>query len=753
MRKLVLFFVFCSLIIPLIATKGPLPAKDTTGYTPVSVEPEKYFRINESAEPKDPSIVQISNVVEVVPPMPIPSEDNTIKKDRQAVDQPQEIYRVDPDSYEPDNNYWEATTLIFNAALQSQYHTFHTAGDIDRFGFSGVQGVRYVFFSTQPDAWANPRISILNAYSYSTIAQDDNSGLNNGFFLEFTPTTSDPYLVMIDNTSGMPGAYYLHYTNGTPADDYENDNTSAQATNIFPDGFSSKQLHTLNNSSDLDWFRFNAQAGTTYHFYTTGSTDTYGRIYAANGTTVVALDDDGGVGLNFSISYTCTTTGTYFLQVNGYGGATGFYFLNYNTTAPADAYEPDDTSASSNYLSVTALPQTRNHTLHTPTDVDWFRFYAYTGRRYVFYTSSYVDPDIILYDDALNQIYMDYTVGDFLMYFVPTVSSHYRFRISSFGAPFAYQLTFYYEFDADSYEPDNTSATATNIATTTNPQTQNHTLHNGYDQDWYRFEGIPGRLYFFYSTGSTDTQIYLYADDGTTQLGFNDDSGEGLNFRLEFAPATYGYYKIKVIPYPGNAGPYGFVYYYGATPDAYEPDNTYSVSTTLIPTTVFQSQPHTLHNGTDEDWFIFYAYAGRTYTIYSSGNTDVRAYIYNADVTQFGFNDDGAGYPNFLLQYYITNPGLIYIKVNGYNGAVGAYDINYNYTMGAIAPPMLLSIVLINNNTIYLDWPNVTNATGYRVEGSDNPYSGFVPVANVTSSSWSTTLTYAKKYYRVIAYN
>jgi hypothetical protein len=157
---------------------------------------------------------------------------------------------------------------------------------------------------------------------------------------------------------------------------------------------------------------------------------------------------------------------------------------------------------------------------------------------------------------------------------------------------------FYYEFDPDSYEPDNTASAATNLTVTSTPQTQNHTLHNGYDQDWYRFQGIPGLLYVFYSTGSTDTQIYLYADDGTTQLGFNDDSGEGLNYRLEFAPSTYGYYRIKVIPYTGNAGPYGFVYYYGATPDAYEPDNTYSVSTTLTPTTVFQSQPHTLHDGT-----------------------------------------------------------------------------------------------------------------------------------------------------------
>ena len=151
MRKLVLFFVFCSLIFPLIAAEGPLPTKDTTGYTPVSVEPEKYFRISETAEPKDPSIVQISNVVKVVPPMPIPSEDNTIKKDRQAVDQPPDDHRDPPDSYEPDNFYYDATTLTLTAGLQTQYHTFHTVSDEDWYYFNGVQGVRYVFFSTQPD--------------------------------------------------------------------------------------------------------------------------------------------------------------------------------------------------------------------------------------------------------------------------------------------------------------------------------------------------------------------------------------------------------------------------------------------------------------------------------------------------------------------------------------------------------------------------------------------------------------------------
>jgi hypothetical protein len=237
MRKLILFFVFCSLIFPLFATGELLPAKDTSGYTPVPMNPEKYFRINDTAEPKDPSIIQVSNVAEVVPPLPIPSDENTVKKDRQAADRPPDDYRDPPDIYEPDDYIWEATTLSITAGLQSQYHTFHTAGDVDWFGFSGVQGVRYVFFSTQPTAWANPRISIINAYTYGTIAQDDNSGLDSGFFIEFTPTSTDPYLLMIDNTSSYPGEYYFYYTNGTPADDYENDSTKEQAIIINPDGF------------------------------------------------------------------------------------------------------------------------------------------------------------------------------------------------------------------------------------------------------------------------------------------------------------------------------------------------------------------------------------------------------------------------------------------------------------------------------------------------------------------------------------
>ena len=75
--------------------------------------------------------------------------------------------------------------------------------------------------------------------------------------------------------------------------------------------------------------------------------------------------------------------------------------------------------------------------------------------------------------------------------------------------------------DPDSYEPDDDAADYTLIDPTPFLGAQNHTLHSGTDLDWYRFYGYTDRNYHFYSTGTIDTDIYLYLDDGTTLLEYN----------------------------------------------------------------------------------------------------------------------------------------------------------------------------------------------------------------------------------------
>lgn len=81
----------------------------------------------------------------------------------------------------------------------------------------------------------------------------------------------------------------------------------------------------LDSSSDMDYYRISVSTGGSYTLSTTGSTDTRGRLYNS-GQTSIEGDDDSGSGNNFSITRNLTT-GTYYIRVSGYNGATGAYTI------------------------------------------------------------------------------------------------------------------------------------------------------------------------------------------------------------------------------------------------------------------------------------------------------------------------------------------------------------------------------------------------------------------------------------------
>jgi serralysin len=84
----------------------------------------------------------------------------------------------------------------------------------------------------------------------------------------------------------------------------------------------------LSASTDHDWYRVDLVAGQTYSFAITGTgtdnaIDTYLRLYAANGTTLLAENDDGLPNLNSAFTYTATTTGTFYIDASNYQGPPG----------------------------------------------------------------------------------------------------------------------------------------------------------------------------------------------------------------------------------------------------------------------------------------------------------------------------------------------------------------------------------------------------------------------------------------------
>jgi lysyl endopeptidase len=137
---------------------------------------------------------------------------------------------------------------------------------------------------------------------------------------------------------------------------------------------SSKRVGLINRDGDADWFRVSF---TSAGVWTVASfdaaegnprTDVVGEVFAADGTTRLAVNDDRSpTDRNFEIALTIPAPGTYLLRVTGAPGITGAYGLRSSFALPDDY---GDTAA-------TAAPLGSNANvggaLGSSTDEDWFR--------------------------------------------------------------------------------------------------------------------------------------------------------------------------------------------------------------------------------------------------------------------------------------------------------------------------------------------------------------------------------------------
>ena len=93
---------------------------------------------------------------------------------------------------------------------------------------------------------------------------------------------------------------------------------------------------TIASVGDHDWYRINLVAGQTYSFAMIGTgthslQDTYLNLHNSVGT-VIAVDDDSGPASSSAITFTATTTGTYYLDAGAYNnGSTGQYGISAST--------------------------------------------------------------------------------------------------------------------------------------------------------------------------------------------------------------------------------------------------------------------------------------------------------------------------------------------------------------------------------------------------------------------------------------
>ena len=208
--------------------------------------------------------------------------------------------------------------------------------------------------------------------------------------------------------------------------------TTTTAT-ISPGSFVSV---TIDTAGDSDWFAISLVAGQTYTFSTilAGTLgDSILTLYSSAGTPLLANDDANSSNLFSEITFTATSTGTFYLGVAGYDVETGTAFLT--VTAPV----ADAVAASSATTSSLTLGSAVNGTMDANGDRDWYAVTLTAGTSYVFSTSATggadVDTTLSLRNASGSLLaYNDDSTGTYSrVVFTPTTTGTYYLDVGAWG--------------------------------------------------------------------------------------------------------------------------------------------------------------------------------------------------------------------------------------------------------------------------------------------------------------------------------
>jgi len=243
-----------------------------------------------------------------------------------------------PDAWEPDNLCGQARALTVDFNLKREPHTICPGTEVDLFKFFAQEGAIYRFFT---EGLTDTAGAVLTANCNKFLLKNAScDGVDDNFCLTWTaPSTGEFRMGITGDARGGP--YDLFYQRvsdpGTDCatDSAEPDNVCAQASPILPDAQVQSVGRTLCPPDDRDWFVFQGEAGKTYRFWTTGTTDTKGGVYGATCGKSLAWNDDCDIpnDLNFCITWTAPANGTYHLRVKGLSRdlTVGEYVLRYLT--------------------------------------------------------------------------------------------------------------------------------------------------------------------------------------------------------------------------------------------------------------------------------------------------------------------------------------------------------------------------------------------------------------------------------------
>ncbi len=451
----------------------------------------------------------------------------------------------------------------------------------------------------------------------------------------------------------------------------------------------------IDSADDTDWYQVSLTAGQTYYFTLNSVSGSgldpylavYGQFYWSNTPTLVTSNNDSGPETNAFVTYTPTTSGTYFVAASGYAWSQGLYSLSYGTM-PADTIAGDQTTSAT-----LAVGQTITG-IASGTDSDWYAVQLTAGVTYEVNLTSTPSGNIAGIDaGAVNVFSYDGQVhylatGTFTPYptpyslytdsahtfFTPTTSGTYYVNAQSLDASPGQQANHVngggYSLQVAVAAPDIDASGAVNLAIGSSISS---VISQPTDTDTFNVSLVGGQTYLFYMTASGDqpTQSTSLKIGGQSTTG---DTYNGTASAIRFTASGTGTYSLV-------AGGFGGGYTITAeTTTADIPGNASTNATVPIGSTI---NGYTDSEG-DVDWYAVTLTAGTTYAFSMSSRFNhyaVKTFnLVTADGTVLtaGSNNDYSG-SAFSMQYTPSVSGTYYLS------ALSTWPAN-DYTIKAIAP-------------------------------------------------------------------
>ena len=182
-----------------------------------------------------------------------------------------------------------------------------------------------------------------------------------------TPLTNGTaYDVQVRTVTSSDGSWTATST-GTPKEPGSSRGTATAIVNELP------VRGVLDSDDDVDYFRFQVSGTREFFILTTGATDTYGKLYRSSGSLIDSNDDSylSSGPRNFKLDGRLTS-GTYYVAVTGYGGATGPYTLHLETAVDTTSIS-NATPIELNSATMAVFTDTGAVDPLDPGDVDYFK--------------------------------------------------------------------------------------------------------------------------------------------------------------------------------------------------------------------------------------------------------------------------------------------------------------------------------------------------------------------------------------------